>query len=64
MNVWFFALLVIGAAIMIGITLAIARNPDDKNYSNESSFRLLTVMYIAVVPVVLVIIGAILLFII
>ncbi|QQK81197.1 hypothetical protein HUG20_15665 [Salicibibacter cibi] len=63
MNVWLLALLAVGAAIMIGITLAIARNPDDKNYSNESSFRLLTVMYIVVVPATLVIIGAVLLFI-
>lgn len=48
-------MILLGAGLIIGITLAIGRNPDDNNYSSESSFKLMTIMYTVVVPIVLVV---------
>ncbi|WP_160141666.1 hypothetical protein [Salicibibacter halophilus] len=48
-------MILLGAGLIIGITLAIGRNPDDNNYSSESSFKLMTIMYTIVVPIVLVV---------
>ena len=55
MNIGIIILILLGAGLIIGITLAIGRNPDDNNYSSESSFKLMTIMYTVVVPIVLVV---------
>ncbi|MBB6448722.1 uncharacterized protein HemY [Geomicrobium halophilum] len=56
MNIGLIVLLLLGAGLIIGITLAIAKNPGDKNYSIESSFKLMSVMYMVVLPIILVIV--------
>ncbi|GAK05965.1 hypothetical protein JCM19037_4509 [Geomicrobium sp. JCM 19037] len=61
-NGWLILLLLIGSALTIGVTLAIAKNPGEDRYSSESSFNLLTLMYTVVVPIVLVLVIAILFF--
>ncbi|QQK80097.1 hypothetical protein HUG20_09475 [Salicibibacter cibi] len=54
MNIGIIALLLVVAALIIGMTLAIGRSPDNNNYSIESSFKVMTIMYTVIVPIILV----------
>ncbi|QQK77412.1 hypothetical protein HUG15_18710 [Salicibibacter cibarius] len=53
MNLGIIVMILLAAGVIVGITLAIGRN--DNNYNSESSFKLMTIMYTVVVPIVLII---------
>ncbi|EZH66482.1 hypothetical protein DH09_11155 [Bacillaceae bacterium JMAK1] len=62
MNLGLFLLLLIGTTIGIVWTLAIAKNPGSEKYSSESSFNLLSLHYLIIVPILLVVLTIILFF--
>ncbi|AXF57389.1 hypothetical protein [Salicibibacter kimchii] len=55
MNIGIIVLILVAAGLIIGITLAIGRNSNDNKYSSDSSFKLMTVMYTVVAPIILII---------